>query len=198
MGINFRTAALAVLAAAGAAVAAPATAAPVLFAGNGHYYDFIQQNVSWNDALAAADASTYLGLDGYLVTITSADEDNFIKALTGSATYVWAAGSDQGQEGVWRWMAGPELGMIFFGPGAAPGAYSHWNSGEPNNNNSENYLHIKANAGDWNDIYPTFGSGGYVIEYSGGAVPEPSAWAMMIVGFGAAGALLRRRRTALA
>ena len=28
----------------------------------------------------------------------------------------------------------------------------------------------------------------------GAAVPEPATWAMMIVGFGAAGALLRRRR----
>ncbi|WP_068877503.1 PEPxxWA-CTERM sorting domain-containing protein, partial [Phenylobacterium sp. CCH9-H3] len=30
------------------------------------------------------------------------------------------------------------------------------------------------------------------------AVPEPSTWAMMIMGFGFAGALMRRRRTALA
>ncbi len=30
------------------------------------------------------------------------------------------------------------------------------------------------------------------------AVPEPSTWAMMIMGFGVAGALMRRRRTALA
>lgn len=32
----------------------------------------------------------------------------------------------------------------------------------------------------------------------GGAVPEPSTWAMMIAGFGLAGATLRRRRTAIA
>lgn len=31
-----------------------------------------------------------------------------------------------------------------------------------------------------------------------GAVPEPGAWALMITGFGAAGTVLRRRRTALA
>jgi hypothetical protein len=31
-----------------------------------------------------------------------------------------------------------------------------------------------------------------------GGVPEPASWALMIVGFGAAGAALRRRRTALA
>ena len=31
-----------------------------------------------------------------------------------------------------------------------------------------------------------------------GGVPEPSSWALMILGFGAAGAILRRRRSALA
>ena len=30
------------------------------------------------------------------------------------------------------------------------------------------------------------------------AVPEPATWAMMIVGFGAAGAMIRRRRTVAA
>jgi hypothetical protein len=31
-----------------------------------------------------------------------------------------------------------------------------------------------------------------------GGVPEPATWAMMLVGFGAAGAALRRRRIAVA
>ncbi len=34
------------------------------------------------------------------------------------------------------------------------------------------------------------------MSFSGGAVPEPATWAMMILGFGAVGSLLRRRRTA--
>jgi type VI secretion system secreted protein VgrG len=38
-----------------------------------------------------------------------------------------------------------------------------------------------------------FGSGGFA-----GAVPEPASWAMLIVGFGAVGTTLRRRRVALA
>ncbi|HEY9234280.1 MAG TPA: PEPxxWA-CTERM sorting domain-containing protein, partial [Phenylobacterium sp.] len=33
---------------------------------------------------------------------------------------------------------------------------------------------------------------------TGGAVPEPATWAMMITGFGLAGAAIRRRRGALA
>lgn len=44
-----------------------------------------------------------------------------------------------------------------------------------------------------NDPLDPPSSGGAV-----GAVPEPATWAMMILGFGAAGALLRRRRAALA
>jgi hypothetical protein len=31
-----------------------------------------------------------------------------------------------------------------------------------------------------------------------GAIPEPGAWALMIIGFGGAGAMLRRRRTSTA
>jgi len=180
------------------AITVPAAAAPVLFAGNGHYYDFITDNVSWDTALAnAASAPSIAGYDSYLMTITSAAEDDFIKTLTGGAVYVWAAGSDLATEGVWRWVAGPEAGQIFWNNAAVPGAYSHWNAGEPNGLTGEHYLHVKANEGNWNDITATFPSGGYVIEYSlspGGAIPEPSSWALMILGFGAAGSLLRRRR----
>ena len=43
---------------------------------------------------------------------------------------------------------------------------------------------------DVTDLTPTGGGGG--------AVPEPASWAMMIVGFGAAGAMIRRRKAVLA
>jgi len=36
-----------------------------------------------------------------------------------------------------------------------------------------------------------------IFAYNGGAVPEPATWAMMIAGFGIAGAATRRRRTTL-
>lgn len=192
----FKTALAAAAAAALTVVAAPATAAPVLYAANGHYYDFVAGNISWDDALAAAETFSLPGYDSYLVTITSAGEDAFVKALVGANEYVWAAGTDRDAEGVWKWAAGPELGQIFYGAGAPLGAYSNWNVGEPNNSNTENYLHVNANAPkNWNDIYATFGAAGYVVEYSG-AVPEPATWALMIGGFGLMGASLRRRRTA--
>lgn len=187
----------ATLAAATVLAGTAAVAAPTLYAGNGHYYDFIAGNISWGDALAAADAATPLaGFDSYLVTITDAGEDAFIKALLGSPAneYAWAAGSDDGTEGVWTWRAGPEIGQIFYGSGAPVGAYSNWNGGEPNNLGNEDYLHINANQPrNWNDIYATFPAAGYVVEYSA-AVPEPGAWGLMIAGFAGLGAALRARR----
>jgi len=55
---------------------------------------------------------------------------------------------------------------------------------------------------DPDDTTPFFANGFRLRYQSGdapsGAVPEPSTWAMMILGFGAAGTLLRRRRVAAA
>lgn len=49
---------------------------------------------------------------------------------------------------------------------------------------------------------PNFNTGLSDIHFSGegvrGAVPEPASWLLMIVGFGSAGAMLRRRRLVLA
>lgn len=181
-----------------AAMSLPSTAqAASFFAGTGHYYEFVNQNLTWQQALAAAaTAAPMAGYTAHLVTITSAAEDAFVKALAGSAVYVWAAGTDEGEEGTWKWAAGPEAGQTFYiqGAGIQPG-YSNWNGGEPNNLGNEDYLHINANTpNNWNDIYNDYPSGGYVVEYSLNAVPEPATWAMMIVGFGAVGASMRRRK----
>jgi hypothetical protein len=35
------------------------------------------------------------------------------------------------------------------------------------------------------------------LELHGGAVPEPASWALMLLGFGSVGGLVRRRRAAL-
>lgn len=55
-------------------------------------------------------------------------------------------------------------------------------------------------------IFDTFGSNGYdvgyldnvIVQSTPGGVPEPSAWALMIAGFGLAGSALRRRQAVVA
>jgi hypothetical protein len=42
------------------------------------------------------------------------------------------------------------------------------------------------------------GSYGGTLNLAAGAIPEPAAWAMMIVGFGGVGALMRRKRAVAA
>jgi hypothetical protein len=53
------------------------------------------------------------------------------------------------------------------------------------------------------DYYPYDNLGGVALNVTrdrpvGGGVPEPASWALVILGFGLAGATMRRRRTAIA
>ena len=168
--------------------AAPALAqtATGTFSGNGHTYQWYNTATTFDGALAAGTGG------GYLVTVTSAAEEAFLRTLTGGNT-VFASGSDRETEGVWKWLQGPEAGQIFFGPGAAAGSYTNWNSGEPNNVGNEDALHIFFGAG-WNDI-PENSNYGYVLEFDAvPSVPEPATWGMMLLGFLGLGTAIRRRR----
>ena len=75
---------------------------------NGHYYRLVNNgsNITWTDARDAAAASSYFGMQGYLVTITSEEENNFLTSLINSNT--WIGASDAAEEGVWRWVTGCE------------------------------------------------------------------------------------------
>ncbi|KIA87384.1 MAG: T9SS type B sorting domain-containing protein [bacterium] len=86
---------------------------------NQHFYEFVPSigiapnlGIDWGVANDLANARTYHGLKGYLATILSADE-NQIAATQQSGTG-WIGGSDIAEEGVWKWMAGPEKGTTFF------------------------------------------------------------------------------------
>lgn len=162
--------------------------------GKMHYYEFVSQpNVKWTDARVAADGMTFQGMQGYLATITTATENDFV--LSKVAGNAWIGASDayaeinrvkgtsyttQSQtEGQWYWVSGPEAGtLISTGNGtpvAAAGAYTNWNPGEPNNSGSnENYAHVMSWTpvpGQWNDLPDSGGSGqyastGYIVEYN--------------------------------
>ena len=74
---------------------------------------------------------------------------------------------------------------IHFGGGAFPGG---------GNDQATGFFKINAGAGLDTLTLNLSSSSGVVLYQTGGAVPEPATWGMMIVGFGGIGALLRTRR----
>lgn len=145
---------------------------------NGHYYQYIPNvGITWSSAKTAAENSTYYGLQGYLATITAVDEAQLSGEQAAGAG--WIGGSDEATEGVWRWMTGPETGMIFWNGGANGSTpnFANWNNGEPNNMNNEDYAHVTAPGvgipGSWNDLSNTgeasgdYQPKGYIVEYGG-------------------------------
>ena len=177
---------------------AQASGTPVHFSGTDHYYEVISHpNIDWADANNEASAMTYIGNAGYLVTITSAEENTCVTSLMGGVIYdAWAGGyqpdgSSEPADG-WRWVT-PE-----------PWSYANWNYGEPNNNGDEKVLQIFASDNPsfpyrWNDLHgTTYPISGYVVEYGLGTpdptVPEPVTMVALLGGIGCLGGYLRRRQ----
>ena len=142
-----------------------------------HYYEFVPNTgITWTAAKPASEVRTYFGLQGYLTTITCAEENNFAFKSIGKKG--WIGASDAALEGDWYWVTGPEAGTLFFKgqypTGAAVGGlYNNWDTAsEPNNAGNENYAHFLT-SGKWNDYANTTTVDGYYVEY-GGMSGDPS------------------------
>lgn len=142
---------------------------------NGHVYKFANTNVNFADALTESAGQPQIGgVAGYLATITSQQESDFIKNLLDYTA--WIASSDGTTEGDWYWMAGPENGQQFWqgGPKASGGhavnnAYNYWNGGEPNDSGSVEDCGTISYSGSsynglWNDVSCNE-SIGYIAEF---------------------------------
>ncbi|WP_375474580.1 DUF4347 domain-containing protein, partial [uncultured Nostoc sp.] len=139
---------------------------------NGHFYEFVNAGspISWTAARDAAATRNYFGLQGYLVTVTSAAESSFVSSkLQGQG---WLGASDAAVEGEWRWVTGPEADQQFWqglSQNGSPvgGRYNNWNSVQPDDSNNEDYGQFLPD-GKWNDLSNNPGSiSGYVVEYGG-------------------------------
>jgi hypothetical protein len=136
---------------------------------NGHFYRPISTGTTYTNARAASELTTFKGQKGYLVTITSADEDAFIFNNVPQGN-IWFALTDEVSEARWTIDAGPEKGTLIKinngqTNGNIPGQYNNWAPGEPNNSGNEDYAVTKWSGGSqWNDLPNGFNCA-YVIEY---------------------------------
>eukprot|EP00756_Hemistasia_phaeocysticola_P012172 Hpha_TRINITY_DN15176_c0_g3::TRINITY_DN15176_c0_g3_i1::g.127723::m.127723 len=73
----------------------------------GHFYQyFAKRAISWDAAQRSCESKTLLGMQGYLMTVTTPGEQKL--AMEKLAGQGWMGASDAGQEGKWRWVTGPE------------------------------------------------------------------------------------------
>jgi hypothetical protein len=175
------------------APALPSVAAPVLNPANGHYYELIvpTQGITWTDANAAANGSSFMGMPGHLATFSSQAEFTFAYT-TFPRNFVWIGFTDAAQEGNYQWANGE------------PVVYTAWHPNEPNNAASgggEDYAWYESRTlgfgwNDYQNVATVIGLGtpiAYLVEYS---VPEPATGLLLLAGgvlaFGS------RRRTVLA
>lgn len=153
----------------------------VFFGGNGHLYEYVSDTLTWGGAKTAAEGRTKYGATGYLATITSQAENDFVSARLANAG--WMGASDSASEGTWKWVTGPEAGTQFCS-GNNPcnsfnGRYTNWNNGEPNDSsgNEDCGQFLSGGSGKWNDL-PCSGTTlpGYVVEYgAAGNMPSVAA-----------------------
>ncbi|MBK1813135.1 InlB B-repeat-containing protein [Clostridium sp. YIM B02505] len=163
---------------------------------NPHYYMFVNNIVPWQEAYNTAKQYNFMGMKGYLVTITSQAEDQVLTNI--SALPAWAGGTrltkdsnktaildddfinplDISNEGnVFYWATGPEAGGIFYLGKYAGGrsfGYTNWTPGEPNyvdgkeNTLQVNYMYQNNRA--WNDLPVDYAASellsGYFVEFS--------------------------------
>ena len=107
---------------------------------NNHYYQRIDQIISWHDSKKYCE-----NFGGYLSTITSKEENDFIfyqliSDSNSKTTYCWLGGTDEKKEGKWEWITGEEW------------RFTNWKNGEPNNLGNEDFLHSYITSNAWNDI----------------------------------------------
>jgi hypothetical protein len=132
----------------------------VFFPGNGHLYEVVNNgsSISWDDASTLATGRTMNGATGYLATVTTqAENDYLVERLQGDG---WFGASDAGSENDWQWVTGPEAGTSFWA-GLSDGTpvsarFSNWAGGEPNDYDmgvpGEDCAQFYSNGSGWNDL----------------------------------------------
>ncbi len=101
---------------------------------NGHHYYRSLKQMTWSAAKSICEAH-----GGHLVTLGSAEENNFLYQNVTAQT--WIGFTDEAEEGKWVWVTGE------------PVTYTNWAYGEPNNQGNEDFgdISYSSNGPKWND-----------------------------------------------
>lgn len=130
--------------------------------GSGHTYEAVTSrgSLDWTDARADAEARSFRGVSGHLVTITSRQEDEFIQEAFSQTlrSGPWLGGfQPEGSPepaGDWQWVTGE------------PFDYDNWGDGEPNDDGGEDCIQYLPGPPVWNDFPCGAGPGSvYIVEY---------------------------------
>ncbi|MBN2835220.1 MAG: hypothetical protein JXR48_09665 [Candidatus Delongbacteria bacterium] len=159
---------------------------------NGHYYEVISGARTWTSSNTDSKVKYFLGRRGYLATITSLPERQFISTkLIDPEAAVWIGATYDSSVEAFRWICGPEglendgKGIPFWVPSVGLGAqgnrsftdpysnqpvspYNYWHPNEPNI--SGNYVwmgYSVAEVWDDTDDNDPVVNDGYLIEYGG-------------------------------
>lgn len=121
----------------------------------GHYYEFVGFTAgtqkTWEQSKDAASRMEFDGQSGYLATIQSSEENDFIASKLGANGWIGAKGTMNGSVKEWMWVTDPDPSIsstVFFTQDkdhtsfgyhssavtgtTAEGAYTNFNGGEPN------------------------------------------------------------------
>lgn len=130
----------------------------------------------------------YSMISAALANMSSQTENDVALSELGGNT--WIGASDEGVDGDWQWMDGPEAGEVFWrGLGASLGGIpvgGNYNNRqvayEPNNSGGEHYAHMFSSNGEWNDFSNTNSVQGYLVEYEVDDIGRVASLVRLFVG----------------
>jgi len=155
--------------------------------------DFKAYVYAWNGAEATGSALYTSSLQSYFGTGPGAPQEFAFNVgsidLTSGQQYVAFVSTSGLQNGKVSTTGMPYSG-VFGTDQLAGGQFVYYNNGD-------DFSLLTSHGWDVSESNYTnlYGDSWFKAGFSGDGVPEPASWALMIIGFGAAGSLLRRRRS---